>query len=81
MVDINDADYFLSVLHILSGGPIHNSMQLWIKAYSAGVLYIWLVFGPPVILIGSINYLGKILKHHVKSYSRQVITWESLVIR
>ncbi len=24
MGDINVADYFLSVLHILSGGPIHN---------------------------------------------------------
>ncbi len=24
MGDINDADYFLSVLHILSGRPIHN---------------------------------------------------------
>ena len=35
---------------------------LWIKAYSSGVLHILLVFGPPVIWIGSINYLVKILK-------------------
>ncbi len=48
MGDINDADYFLSVLHILSGGLIHN--------------YYWSLRSPPVILIGSINYLGKILK-------------------
>ncbi len=33
MGDISDAGYFLSVLNILSGGPIH-------KAYSSGVLHI-----------------------------------------
>ncbi len=39
--------------------------MMWSKAYSTGVLHIWLVFGPPVILTGSINYLGKILKWNV----------------